>query len=71
MIGNTSITVREKELGTNTKKVLKVFLKEEISEFQSIYSTWVHCMLWSKRRLSFNLKNRTPYKENDWFSLQF
>ena len=31
MIGNKSITVREQELGTNTKKVLKVFLQEEIS----------------------------------------
>ena len=31
--GIKSIAVREQELGTNTKKVLKVFLQEEISVF--------------------------------------
>lgn len=63
-IGNSSMSVWEKALGTHTKKV---FLQEELSEFQSIYSTWVYCMLGPKRRLSFKLKNRTQFKGNDWF----
>lgn len=66
-IGNSSIIVWEKALGTHTKNVLKVFFQEELSEFQSIYSTWVCCMLGPKGRLSFKLKNRTKFKDDDWF----